>query len=29
MEKDYLDHNRNAWNKRSELHINSDFYDVE
>lgn len=28
-EENYLDHNRNAWNKRSELHINSDFYDVE
>src|SRR5690606_24012242 len=29
MEENYLDHNRNAWNKRSELHINSEFYDVE
>ncbi len=29
MEKDYLENNRNAWNKRSELHFQSDFYDVE
>ncbi len=29
MENDYLEKNRNAWNKRSELHFKSDFYDVK
>ena len=27
--KDYLDKNRNSWNKRAELHIDSEFYDVK
>jgi SAM-dependent methyltransferase len=26
---DYLDLNREAWNKRTEVHIDSEFYDVE
>jgi len=25
----YLDKNRNSWNKRAELHLNSEFYDVK
>ena len=29
MEEGYLENNRNAWNKRSELHFSSAFYDVE
>src|SRR5690606_1409512 len=27
--ENYIDKNRDAWNKRAELHINSDFYDVK
>lgn len=27
--ENYLDKNRNSWNKRAELHIGSDFYDVK
>ncbi len=29
MEENYLDKNRNSWNKRAELHIGSEFYDVK
>lgn len=27
--ENYIDKNRNSWNKRAELHLNSAFYDVE
>src|SRR5688572_1276513 len=28
-EQDYLAVNRNSWNKRTDFHFNSEFYDVE
>ena len=29
VEKDYIDLNRQAWNKKTEIHLKSAFYDVE
>ena len=29
LHPDYLEENRNSWNKRADLHFNSQFYDVK
>ncbi|WP_353196083.1 hypothetical protein [Parapedobacter defluvii] len=29
LHPDYLEKNRNSWNKRADLHFNSQFYDVK
>ncbi|MFN5786844.1 MAG: SAM-dependent methyltransferase, partial [Flavobacteriia bacterium] len=29
MEPNYLDLNRSSWNKRTDIHYSSDFYDVK